>query len=168
MKISQINENIKAIVILEKTGLVKTYYDNFDEIINKNQSRPMVKIFNPTSEKLQEMLDVINSGAEEDKNGEMVVSDVKSLIELIKIFTDLELDENDDVIERKLNSVELFRTVAVEVGRIVASYYAFMINTMIDYDSLPEELKKVNNIAKEIKPSAEKKTAKSSKKVDSK
>lgn len=166
MKISQINENIKAIVILEKTGLVKTYYDNFDEIINKNQSRPMVKIFNPTSEKLQEMLDVINSGAEEDRNGEMVVSDVKSLIELIKIFTDLELDENDDVIERKLNSVELFRTVAVEVGRIPSSYLAYITNTMKDYANLPEELRKVNDIAKEIKPSDKKKTIKSSKKVD--
>lgn len=166
MKISQINESIKALVILEKTGLVKTYYDNFDEIINKNQSSPIVRIFNPTSEKLQEMLDVINGGAEEDKNGEMIVSDNKSLIELIKIFTDLELDENDDVIERKLNSVELFRTVAVEVGRIPASYLAYITNTMKDYASLPEELKKVNDIAKNIKTT--KKNGKTNKKAGSK
>lgn len=150
MKISEINQNIKAMVMLDKDGVVKTYYKDFNNIESQNQGQPIIKIFNPDSNNLEKMFSLIGLNINEDSDEELELSG-KVLIELVKLLTDLELDENDDIIEAKFNSVELLRTVAREVSRIPISYFIETFNNIKDYGIIPEELRKLNNTVKEMK-----------------
>lgn len=150
MKISEINQNIKAMVMLDKDGVVKTYYKDFNNIESQNQGQPIIKIFNPDSNNLEKMFSLIGLNVNEDSDEELELSG-KVLIELVKLLTDLELDENDDIIEAKFNSVELLRTVAREVSRIPISYFIETFNNIKDYGIIPEELRKLNNTVEEMK-----------------
>lgn len=150
MKISQLNENIKAIIVLDKSGLVNTYYKNFEEVEKLNVGNGIVKIFNPTPEKLSKMIDLIQNDVSQDNDGQLEISNVDTVIELIKLFTDLELDEDNDVIERKLDKVEFLRVIGREVGRIPVNYISEVFKNIKDYGNMPEELRKFSNTIKEI------------------
>lgn len=133
---------IKCLVVESESGDVVKYYNpsEFQTIINTIDKDHLTKVYSPTVEEKETMLEKIkDSIIVEDGAVNVNITEADLIMQLFTMFTDLEIDLED---KELINSVvanpnELFVAIKIEVDKILMSVFESFIATQRTLQSNP-------------------------------
>jgi uncharacterized UPF0160 family protein len=90
-KLNNLRQRSLRCVISEESGTVAKYYkqDSINDILKRYDEEKMVKVFNPTTEQKQAVIDILdanNNGEEIEVGGVAILKLMENMIMLIKSY----------------------------------------------------------------------------------
>lgn len=140
-----------------KTGSVRKIRDRdkFESILKEVDEMFITKIYEPTAEQRNELLNTLQ--AHKDEAGEVVEVPENVVLFTMLQFTDLELDssvfeENEELLEQVLsNPNPLFMAIKNELDLMFIESIAMLIDITDSYRQLPDEWLDLSNQLGEVK-----------------
>ena len=90
-KLNNLRQRSLRCVISEESGTVAKYYkqDSINDILKRYDEEKMVKVFNPTTEQKQAVIDILDA----NNNGEEIEVGGVAILKLMEIVTDIEFGD---------------------------------------------------------------------------
>lgn len=166
-KLSQLKQNkVRCLFVCKDNGEIEkiTNQAEFENVLSMYENDSIVKMFNPTEHQKAEILNFLEANIHEED----VSVDGKTILEIIGILTDVEIDVEGEEAEKILNEPnDLLSTISLEVNSILFNLVSLHFENIKNMAKLPPELLKsiVENSGQveQVKKTTKKKSTKSKK-----
>lgn len=141
-KLNNLRQRSLRCVISEESGTVVKYYkqDSINDVLRRYDEEKMVKVFNPTTEQKQAVIDILDA----NNNGEEIEVGGVAILKLMEIVTDIEFGDltEEEALEIVNNPNAILEAVNLELNRMFIDIVKQRYEAMTTLNSLPEPLLK--------------------------